>query len=206
MRIERINENKIKVTVNRDDVKVWNVNLKNFTDNTPEAQDLFWYALRQAEQDVSFSVGKAQLLVETAAIGNDGFVMIISKLQNEADIAEALMHTGKKLKQTDFKICRRPKTTPLMRIYRFKDFDALCQGVAEICELYLGNSKLFKYKNSFYLEITPKDSFGFFEIENILSEFGDKIKKATLMQGILNEHAELMIFENAIDIIIKNFI
>ena len=78
MKIERINENKIKVIVNRDDVKVWNVDLKNFTDNTPEAQDLFWFAIRQAEQDVDFRVGKAQLLVETLPTGNDGFVMIIS--------------------------------------------------------------------------------------------------------------------------------
>lgn len=206
MKIEKISENKIKVLVNRDDVKIWNVDLKNFTDNTPEAQDLFWFALKQAEKDVAFSVGPAQLMVETVPTVNDGFAMIISKLETDVDIAEALLQSGKRIKRAEFKLSRRDRTISLMRIFRFSNFDCLCDAVAEIYELYLGESRLFKYKNEFYLELTPRDSFGLFEIENIVSEFATKEKKPAVLQGILNEYAKLMIPKDAIFVISENFI
>ena len=205
MRIERISGNKIKVLVNRDYVRAWNVSLKNFTDNTPEAQDLFWFALKQAERDVDFNVGKAQLLVETLATTNDGFVMIISKIENESEIAEALVKCGKSVKMSELRLCRRPKP-PLLRVFRFESFDALCDGVAEINGFYIGESRLFKYDGSFYLEMKPQDTFGFFEIENILSEFSERVKKPVVTQGILDEHGTVMIQADAVGIILKNFV
>ena len=205
MKIERIGQNKIKVFVSRDDVKMWNVNLKNFTDNTPEAQDLFWFALKQAEQDVDFNIGKAQLLVETSPAPNDSFVMIISKLENEADIAEVLMRADKRVRRTEMKLCRKPKNMPIMRIFKFDDFDTLCDGVREIYELYLGESRLYKYNDRFYLELRPHDSFGFFELENILSEFGSRVKRSTVAKGILGEHGSVMIADDAVTVLVRNF-
>ncbi len=205
MRIERISGNKIKVLVNRDDVRAWNVSLKNFTDNTPEAQDMFWYALKMAERDVDFTIGKAQLLVETLATTNDGFVMIISKIENESEIAESLARSGKSIKMSELKLCRRPKPS-LLRVFRFEGFDALCAGVSEISGLYLGESRLFKYNEEFYLEVKPRDAFGFFETENILSEFSEKVKNPSVMQGVLAEHGKAMIKADAVEVILKNFI
>ncbi len=198
--------NKIKVLVNRDDVRAWNVSLKNFTDNTPEAQDLFWFALKRAERDVDFTVGKAQLLVETLATANDGFVMIISKIDDEAELCDTLAKSGKSVKMAEIKLSRRPKNSPFLRIFRFDSFDTLCEGVSEINELYIGESKVTKHEDSFYLEIKPQDTFGFFEIENILSEFSEKVKKSSVMQGVLEEHGTIMISSNAVEIIVKNFI
>ena len=96
MRIEKVNENMIKIMVDASDIRTWNVDIKNFTDNTPEAQELFRFALKRAERDVDFCVGEAQLLVEARPANDNGFVMIISKLESEADIAAALLRTGKR--------------------------------------------------------------------------------------------------------------
>lgn len=206
MRIERISMNKIKVLVNRDDVRAWNVSLKNFTDNTPEAQELFWFALKRAERDVDFTVGKAQLLVETLATANDGFVMIISKIDDEAELCETIARSGKGVKMAEIKLARRPKSQPLLRIFRFDSFDTLCEGISEINELYIGESRVIKHEDGFYLEIKPQDTFGIFEIENILSEFSEKVKKPTVMQGVLEEHGRVMIDSDAVEIIMKNFV
>lgn len=206
MRIERIGENKIKVVVDGDDIRMWNVDLKNFTDNTPEAQDMFWFALKQAEQDVDFTVGQSQLLVETMPSEDDGYVLLISRLESEKDVVEALVKAGKQqVKQTELKLKRKHRMTPLLRMYRFVDFESLCQGVAEIYELYMGRSRLFKYRGMFYLELLPIDAFGFFEIENILSEFSEKEKKPVMMQGVLGEHGKLMIARDAVRNIAVNF-
>lgn len=206
MRIERLDENKIKITIGSDDIRMWNVDLKNFTDNTPEAQDMFWFALKRAEQDVNFTVGRAQLLVETAQLGEEGFVMFISRLKNETELAEALLRAGKQIRRNEIKTGRRKRATTLLRIFKFKDFEDVCRGVAEIRELYLGTSKLWKYNGEFYLEMLPIDSFGFFEIENILSEFSEKNKQPMFMQGVLNEHGNSMIDSEAVAIISRNFL
>ncbi len=205
MKIERIGDNKIKVLVNRDDVRVWNVDLKNFTDNTPEAQDLFWFALRQAEQDVNFSVGQAQLLVETMPAGGDGFVMIISKLECGSDIAEALLRTGKRVRKSEFKLCKRRKVQPLLRMFRFDGFDELVDGMVQISAEFLGDSRLFKYNGGFYLELLPRDSFGLFKLENKLSEFSERVRRPSAFCGVLTEHGELMIPSEAVETIVRCF-
>ncbi len=205
MRIERVNENKIKIEIDPGDIRAWNVDIKNFTENTPEAQDMFWYALKQAERDVDFRVGQSQLMVETIPTANNGFTMVVSKIKNEEEIAEALLKTGKRIKQTEFRIQKRKKT-PLLRIFKFDDFDGLCDAIHEIHEIYIGESRLIKYQGNFFLELTPRDSFGLFELENILSEFSQKIPSPTVQQGVLNEHGLVMMNENAISLLAKNFL
>ncbi len=205
MRIERLDENKIKITVCGADIKMWNVDLKNFTENTAEAQDMFWFALKQAEQDVNFTVGQAQLLVETMP-DDEGFVMFISRIESEAALSDALIRAGKQAKQTEFKARRRSRLSTLLRIFKFRDFEDVCTGVAEIRELYMGKSRLFKYNGEFYLELIPLDSFGFFEMENILSEFAEKSKHPLTLQGVLNEYGKVMISTDAVAVIANNFI
>lgn len=205
MKIERMSDNKIKVTVSGDDVRIWNVDLKNFTDNTPEAQDMFWFALKQAEQDVNFTVGQSQLLVETMPAGESGFVMIVSRLENETDVVEALLKAGKKVRQTEMGIKRRRRALPPVKIYKFDDFEALCRAASELHGLYTGESRLFKYGGAFYLELLPRDSFGFFELENMLSEFAERVKKPFVMQGVLSEHGLLMVECDAVLKIAQNF-
>ncbi len=206
MKIERLSENKIKIVIDASDIRAWNVDLKNFTDNTPEAQDMFWHALKQAERDVNFLVGKAQLMVETLPLADNGFVMLVSKLENERDVVEALERTGKRLKQTEFKIRRRSKAHSLLRIFRFEDFDSLCDGVREIFAAYVGESRLFKYQGEFFLELMPRDSFGLFELENILSEFARKETNPLILQGVLGEHGLCLMKENALSLVWDNFL
>ena len=207
MYIERLDENKIKVTLCGDDIKMWNVDLKNFSENTTEAQDMFWYALKKAEQDINFKVNQdSQLIVETTIEGENGFVMYISRIDNETELADALVKAGKRAKQSEFKSRHKGRMYPLLRIFKFSDFEDLCCGIKEIHELYIGKSRLLKYMGNFYLELLPQDNFGNFEMDNILSEFGEKAKRPLMLQGVLNEHGKLMIAADAVNIIATNFV
>ncbi len=206
MYIERLDENRIKVTLCGDDIKMWNVDLKNFSENTAEAQDMFWYALKKAEQDVNFTVNQdSQLVVETMPEGDDGFVMYISRIEDETELANALIKAGKHARQAEIKTRRKGRMYPLLRIFKFRDFEDVCRGVGEIHELYIGKSRLTKYMGEFYLELLPLDGFGVFEMENILTEFGEKTKHPLVLQGVLNEHGKTMIAADAVSIIAKNF-
>ncbi len=205
MRIERIDGSKIKVVVDGNDVKVWNVDLKNFTDNTPEAQDMFWFALKQAQTNLNFNVGKAQLLVETVPDGDEGYVLYVSRMEDEKELAEALVRAGKKAHHAHIKA--RPSGRPgtLLRIFRFGNFEDLCLGAKEISQMFSGKSRVVKYMGEYYLEILPDDSFYLFRIDNILSEFGSRVKSAEPLQGILAEHGVVMMAENALETINQHF-
>lgn len=206
MHIEKINDNKIKVTVDKEDIKIWNVSMKNLTENTPEAQDLFWFALRQAEKDVNFKVGKAQLLVETHPSRSEGFIMIISKVDEKANVLD-LLEVSKKLANSkmEIKIKRRNEKAPLVNVFRFETFEDLCACVGHLNGMFFGQSGLYKYKDAFYLKLVPYDNMNFFEAENLLLEYAKRVSGSAITEGILKEHGTVMIKENAFETILIYF-
>lgn len=206
MRIEKINDNKIKVVVNKEDVKIWNVNMKNLTDNTPEAQDLFWFALRQAEKDVDFKVGEAQLLVEALPSNTDGFIMIISKVDAKTSVIDLLEESGKMpCSAMEIKVKKRTRKAPLVNIFKFEDFEDVCKCMEQIKDIFSGRSSLYKYKDEFYLKIVPYDAMMFFEAENILTEYSKRVINPAIMEGILKEYGVAMIKEDAFETILAYF-
>lgn len=205
MHIEKINENKIKVTVNKEDIKIWNVNMKNLTDNTPEAQDLFWFALRQAEKDVDFRVGESQLLVEALPSNAEGFVMLISKMDPGANVLDAIEKGPYRRRAMDIKVKKRNRSAALTNIFKFEDFEDLCKCAEQIKDLFGGKSALYKYKEQFYLILIPYDTMMFFEAENVIMEYASRVSSPALYEGVLKEHGQLMIKENAFETIMAYF-
>ncbi len=209
MKIERINDNKIKVEINSEDVKNWNVSIKKLTDNTPEAQELFRHAIKQAEKELAFSVGTSKLFVEAIPLKDEGFVMIISKFTSEAEAMEAL--TGNpmlRLKNAEIKIKRveKQKKKESFAIYKFASFDELCSGVGEISHIFIGESCVYKFKDEFYLRLEPSDMFGFYEIDNKISEFSERCKNSSFIDGYLMEYGEVFISFEAVETLMYYFV
>lgn len=207
MRIEKVNENKIKVFVNREDSRAWNVNIKKLTDNAPEAQDLFWFAMKQAEKDVDFVADGAQLLVEVVpSTVADGFVMTISKIVNETELNEALARgTRTRIRPSEVRVKKKNKMSLPTYIYKFDDFEDLCMAMKRVSGAFYGRSSLYKHQEKFYLYMMPFDNFLFFEVENILLDFAHKVSDAQKFMGYLNEHAKIMIEDGAAEIVTQHF-
>ncbi|MBP5694603.1 MAG: adaptor protein MecA, partial [Bacilli bacterium] len=55
LKIEKLNENKLKITLDINDLKTRNIDIKSFVSNTPESQDLFWDVMQEAEQKFGFN-------------------------------------------------------------------------------------------------------------------------------------------------------
>ncbi|MEG2670431.1 MAG: adaptor protein MecA, partial [Oscillospiraceae bacterium] len=90
-------------------------------------------------------------------------------------------------------------------IYKFTDFDGVCDAAREIATVFIGKSVLYKACESFYLCLEPIDMYGFVETENILLEFSDKQKNSNIVFGQLCEHGKLMIDNNAVGALFDNF-
>lgn len=195
MKIEKINDNKIKVTINEEDIKIWNVSYEKLTDNTPEARDLFWFALRLAEKDVNFKVGSSKLFVEVHSQSNNGFVMFISKAKAEEISLDYI--TGLK---------KERRTKGDFRVFLFECFDDLCNCVEIIKGNFVGESSLYKYNEKFYLWTAPYNIDEFLENESIFLEYSVKVKCSGTFRGTLREYGTEMIKENAVEIISGYFV
>ena len=73
MQIEKITENKIRITLNIQDLQEKNIDLHTFMSNSIESQDLFYDMLDKAEKEVGFETKNYKLMIEALAVPNRKF-------------------------------------------------------------------------------------------------------------------------------------
>lgn len=207
MRIEKINDNKIKVMIDSEEAKAWNVSFKNISENTPQVQEMFWTAIRLAEKNVDFSVNGAKLFVEAVKAEEEdgGFGMLITRVCSEDELKDAISNCSYRgrLKRTELK--REQTAKSRKHIYRFRDFETVCAAVEEISELYAGESVLYKCDGVFYLYLIPAEGCLFYDAEALLLEFGSKVHSEQYTHGRLNEYGEKMIAKDAVEVMQEYF-
>ena len=128
MQIEKLNNNKLKVILNINDLEKNNIDLNNFMANSLESQELFLDILDLAEEKYNFYVNGSKLIIESVSLANNIFIFTITKLNecNENNISNY--------------------------IYCFNSFN----DIANI--FYLINKKnLYKYNNKYYLICSNND-------------------------------------------------
>ena len=73
MQIEKITENKIRITLNIQDLQEKNIDLHSFMSNSIETQDLFYDMLDKAEKEIGFKTKDYKLMIEALAVPNRKF-------------------------------------------------------------------------------------------------------------------------------------
>ncbi len=200
MQFERINENKIKVIFLREDIRQWNVNIKNLAENTQEMQNMVWSVLRLAEKEIGFSINGAQLQVEAVSKSEDEFVITITKLP------AARNHTrGTRVIPPEMTVKKRPRSGTPVYIFRFRGFDEAVNGAKAIAGSFAGKSALYKYEEKFYITITPFNKDTFAGIGNIMSEYSERTVISSLIEGRLREYGKQMIENEAVEILADKF-
>ena len=208
MRIEKINDNKIKVMINGEEAKAWNISFQSISENTPQVQEMFWEAIRLAEKNVDFSVNGAKLFVEAVKSETgeeDGFGMVITRVCSDAELKAAVDNCSYrgKLKRTSLK--REQEVKSSKYIYRFRDFETVCTAVDEMKGFFKGQSVLYKCEGSYYLYLIPDEACVFAEPEAVLLEFGVGVRNTLYMHGRLNEYGEKMIAKDAVEVMKEYF-
>ncbi len=188
MRIERISDNKIKAYISQEELKSWNVTIKNFAEKTPEAQKLFWHVVREAQRCVDFTAEHSQLLVEATGSENTGFEMTISRLPL--------------VKRTEDR-----KTDVVQKgtlVYQFVDFENICLCVSEVGQRYKGQSSLYKLDNKYFLILYPENLNIFKGIEHIILEYGKKCINDISVE-LIKERGSQLISDVAVEVILRHF-
>lgn len=206
MKIERINENKIKVMINNSEAKEWNITLQNISKNTPEVQKMFWRAIGMAKESVDFSVDGARLVVETMPADDSGIGMLITKVCSDSELKAAVDKCAQKgkIRHNELKTTEG-RAVGCRYIYRFETFEDVCDAARVLKDRYNGFSTLYKMEDKYYLYMVTSDPVSVCETEVILSEFAGRVESSQFVHGKLNEFGTVMIENNTIEVLNKYF-
>lgn len=207
MKIEKLNDDKIRITLNLEDLKAKDIDFHTFMSNSIESQELFLDMLDQAEKEVGFVTDNYRVMIEALAMSNGNFVLTVTRLNPEKDNGT--------YKKKRINVKRKANSLDTKKaIYLFNSFDEFCS----FCD-YLKNN-VFKYLNDFsdsvsLYEYNEKFYLVFTDIKmnsNLLkafcaaiSEFACFVNSSELFESKLLEYGRLIMKDSAIDICIRHF-
>ena len=199
MRIEKLNENKIRIFLSTDDLKAKNIDIHTLMSNSIESQDLFIDMLSLAESQVGFQTKNYKLLIEALASSDGNFVFTITRVQPENNI-----HSLSKPRARRLSIA----TNKQLSIYRFNNFEDYCEfcnylNASFFAKLLnrLKNSTLVLFNNNYYLilrnlKLSLNDLKKF---SYMITEFAKRVKDEELLESKLNERGKVIIKKDAIN-------
>lgn len=203
MKFEKLTENKIRITLNLNDLEEKHIDLHSFMSNSPESQALFCNLLNQAEKEVGFYTKDYKLMIEAIAVPEGNFILTVTRLPEKEQNKKQV-----KIKRKTFIINSN------LVIYSFNTFDDYC----EFCNylslhfknetfIRLKKSSLHLYNSKYYLCVhinrtnLPIVKSIIYEI----SEFGNSIDNPELFERKLLEYGKIIFKANAISNCVKAF-
>ncbi|MEN8905109.1 MAG: adaptor protein MecA [Clostridiales bacterium] len=204
MKIEKINENKIKITVSLNDLEEREIDISALNYNSPAAQEFFWDMVEQAEVEFGFKASDSQLCIEAIPDTSEGVIITITKIDEDGDFESIHKYIKGKYKNNDIRIKdKHIKSNTNKVIYFFREFDDLAELTKKLYNVYAGESSLYKLKSFYYLVLTKNNLLisNTRIFDSLLSEFGNRVTSVIFYEGYLNEYALKLIDSSAIETI-----
>ena len=86
MKIERVNENQIRCTLNKDDLASRQLKISELAYGSDKAKELFRDMMQQASYEVGFEAEDIPLMIEAIPISADCIVLIVTKVENPEEL------------------------------------------------------------------------------------------------------------------------
>ncbi len=208
MKIEKLNEDKIRITLNMADLEAEHIDFHTFMSNPIESQDIFLNMLEKAEKEVGFITDDYRLMIEALAMNDGNFILTVTRMEFEKK--EKVCYKRKKVN-----IKRKSNNiNSNIAIYRFETFDDLCEfcnfinnNVLHNLNSFAKSISLYSYNENYYLVFSK-----FTLNPNLLktfcsciTEFAHFVSDSSLFVNKLSEHGNLLIKDSAIDTCLKHF-
>ena len=91
MKIERVNENQIRCTLNQADLASRQLKISELAYGSEKAKELFRDMMQQASYEVGFEADDIPLMIEAIPISSDCIVLIITKVDEPRRIRYTLL-------------------------------------------------------------------------------------------------------------------
>ena len=209
MKFEKVNNDKIKITLSSADLEANDIDFHSFMSNSNETQSLFLAVLDKAERDYGFSTNNYQLKVETLALDNGSFILTITRSRVPNTVEN-------NIQKRKFKVSRKiPSLTSASLIYKFNSFEDFCDFIeflesSELTDIdkVSKNSMLYCYNSYYYLifnNINVKYPY-LKSLYSAITEFATYVNYSDALAAKFHESATLLIKDNVIKVSAKYFL
>ena len=187
MRIEKIEFNKIKVTVSKMELSNMNINIKNLKPDSPVLHNFLFRIMERVKKETDFNPYTGQIVVE-ALPTNDSIVLTVTKISEEKPTSKVI--TKDNIKTKKIRAVVKEKKSADISVFYFNDFETLCQAIIHLSHTAIKSASYYKSENYHALTIqdpSHKDIL-------ILKEFTDNFElNNALAEHFLQEHCVLTI-------------
>lgn len=204
MKIEKINENKVRIILTLDELEKREISLLEIEKDAKLAKDFFINLLEESNLDEEFELDDSHLFIEAASDNNNFFVITITKVDDMPELKKYSLLDESKSTKVSKKISSTKKLKNNItkykvdsNIYTFSDIE----NILKICELskkeklFFGRNSLYKYETKYFL-IFNKTSIKndkFLKTFVFLSEFCDDYYSTDIFETSIKEKANLII-------------
>ena len=180
MRIEKLELNKIKVTIYPVDLCDMNINIKALKPDSPQLHTFLFKVMEKVKKETGFNPYSGQIVVEASPMG-ECVELTVTKISDKKPSSI----DKKKIKRVRARI----KTNNIKNaVYCFGTFDDLCTALIRISEETLKKASAYEIENTYVLGVSdiPLNE------HILLKEFINDFEANTLTVKFLDEHAKLI--------------
>ncbi len=200
MKLELIRQNKLKITLCREDLNSYGVNVESISKKTSEAQAMFFSVLRKAEAEVGFDYSNSRLVVEAMPSSGD-LVIFVTKVDNEAEQRlferissrqENMQREARPQMRSEAERRREDgRASFMVELTSFDDVVEMCHAIPT----YFGGT-LYSSEENYYVTVGAG-------MEKLVAEYGRLLDEGA--QSIIEEHGVPIIYRRTFDIIRNRF-
>ena len=210
MKIEKIDENKIRIMFGSDELIENNISVHSFLSNSIETQKLFLAILDIAYEDFGFDITNSNLSCETISFSNQQFVIIVTKNSMKTS-TKSISHNTNTLSFNfpengflESKISNNFEQDILL--YSFQDINdvfSFSDYLNTNLDTHLISSFFYKYNSTYFIKIILKNLDINYKqtLLSYLLEYKNPIILNELTLKILEEHSVFLINDNALAIL-----
>ena len=215
MKIERISENQLKLTLTKDDLKERDIKLEDLITPSEKTQQLFRDLMEQALDEHNFISENTPLMIEAVPMGSDGIMIIVTKSGGNSKkggkssnlLQQAQENRRWKKKPMDTMEHTEDISSDIL-IYSFPHLDDVISVSLRLDSRFQGESAVYKNENKYFL-VLQGDTYTTEDVsenlELILKEYGQKHISTPLAKYYLLEHGETIIADKAVKALAKTF-
>ena len=190
MKIERINDNKIKIILTRDEITSWS---KVANKRIPDYNAMMLDIISEIEKRTGMSFQGSRIVVEATQCSESTYVVYVTRM--DAPKPQTHLIRNKVYKPAS-------KSRKLTVVFCFEDIETIClfnKAHTFYAELFDGVNSLYSYEDKYYLVIDVPQRFAEYHSQlcGDLSEYA-KNAAGTVIPYVLSEHAKCIIKGSAL--------
>lgn len=205
MKIEKINDAKLKITLTITDLREQNIDIADLSLDTPKAHSFFDDVLEQAFDEYGFEVNDSPIVIEASPVSKDTLVIFISKVDKETVIDRLKEHSDRlgEAQSTVKKRSPRKKIKSDVIIFSSETLSNIELACARLSGLFEGHSMLYKLNGTYYLILGKNKVKGVANssIEALLSEYITKSKSSMVDLAYIEEYGDVLIKTRSVEIL-----